>query len=119
MKRLALAGLLILLAASASAADISKLKTLAESGFAPAQFNLGIAYDTGEGVRQDHTEAVKWYRLAAEQGHVRAQNNLAASYGRGEGVVQDYSEALKWYRIAASHGDRLARSNLASVRYTH
>jgi TPR repeat protein len=116
MKRLALAALLIMLTSSASALEISDLKTLAERGYASAQFNLGIAYDTGTGVRRDHTEAVKWYRLAAEKGHIRAQNNLAASYGRGEGVPQDYSKALKWYSIAAKNGDGLARRNLASVR---
>ncbi len=118
MKRFTLSVLLIMLTGSVSAIEISEVKALAEQGFAPAQFSLGIAYDTGRHVSKNHTEAVKWYRLAAEQGHVRAQNNLAASYGRGEGVPQDYAEALKWYRIAAKHGDGLAQSNLASVYVT-
>ena len=116
MKRLTLSILLIMLTGSVFATEISEIKALAEQGFAPAQFSLGIAYDTGKDMPQNHTVAVKWYRLAAEQGHVRAQNNLAASYGRGEGVPQDYSEALKWYRIAVKNGDQLAKSNLASVR---
>jgi len=108
-----------MLTGSAFAIEISEVKALAERGFAPAQFSMGIAYDTGKHVPQNHTEAVKWYRLAAEQGHLRAQNNLAASYGRGEGVPQDYAEALKWYRIAARNGDGLARSNLDSVRISN
>ena len=29
-----------------------------------AQFNLGIMYDTGEGVPQNDAEAVRWYRIA-------------------------------------------------------
>ena len=38
----------------------------AQRGDAEAQYNLGYMYATGEGVPEDHTEAVKWYRLVAE-----------------------------------------------------
>ena len=114
MKRIILSILLALLANSVLAIEMSEIEALAERGFAPAQFSLGIAYDTGDGVRQDHSKAVKWYRKAALQGHKRAQNNLAASYGRGEGVPQNLELALKWYQIAAQQGDPLARQNLSS-----
>ena len=40
------------------------------------QFNLGLMYVTGVGVEQDHTEAVRWIRLAADRGHTLAQHNL-------------------------------------------
>ena len=42
-----------------------------------AQCNLGAHYDNGQGVKQDHTEAVKWYRKAAEQGDANAQTARA------------------------------------------
>ncbi len=42
-----------------------EMKALAEQGNAAAQFNLGEMYNNGQGVRQDDSEAVKWYRLAA------------------------------------------------------
>ena len=32
-----------------------------------AQYNLGVMYDTGQGVPQDYAAAVSWYRKAAEQ----------------------------------------------------
>jgi TPR repeat protein len=70
-------------------------------------------YGQGIDVPQDHTEAVKWYRLAAEQGHASAQLNLGAKYFYGEGVIQDYTEAVKWYRLAAEQGDVSAQVNLA------
>ena len=38
---------------------------LAKAGGSSAQFNLGFMYRNGQGVPQDYTEAVKWYRLAA------------------------------------------------------
>ena len=42
---------------------------LAEQGDAKAQFNLGVMYGDGLGVKQDYFEEVNWYRKAAEQGH--------------------------------------------------
>lgn len=47
---------------------LSETRRLAEHGDADAQCTLGDRYYYGEGVRQDHAEAVKWYREAAEQG---------------------------------------------------
>ncbi|WP_042906619.1 tetratricopeptide repeat protein, partial [Glaesserella parasuis] len=43
-------------------------KELAEQGDAVAQFNLGVMYDKGQGVRQDYHQAAKWFQKAAEQG---------------------------------------------------
>ncbi len=81
-------------------------------GHAVAQYNLALMYDRGEGVPQDHVEAMKWYRLAAAQSHADAQHNLALMYDRGEGVPQDYAEAVKWYRLAALQGLADAQINL-------
>ena len=52
----------------------------AEQGNAIAQFNLGVMYSNGEGIKRDQTEAVKWYRLAAAQGNVSALCNLGVMY---------------------------------------
>jgi len=45
----------------------------AEQGDPAAQFNLGVLYETGQGVAQNFAEAVKWYHEAAEQGEPQAQ----------------------------------------------
>jgi TPR repeat protein len=66
--------------AQTSAAVVAELRRLAEQGDVLAQYNLGIVYDTGKGVPQDYTEAVRWYRLAAEQGHASAQYNRVHYY---------------------------------------
>ena len=64
-------------------------KPLAEKGNSTAQFNLGLMYDKGDGVRQNFPKAVRWYRLAAKQGNVSAQFNLGLMYYKGEGVARD------------------------------
>ena len=86
--------------------------TKAEQGDADAQFDLGLAYYSGQGVPQDDKEAVKWFRKVAEQGNAKAQSNLGVMYDTGQGVPQDYKEAVKWYRKAAEQGDAPAQYNL-------
>jgi TPR repeat protein len=44
--------------------------------FICAPGHLGGLNYNGQGVTQDYTEAVRWYKLAAAQGHASAQNNL-------------------------------------------
>jgi len=97
------------------ATALREWRTLAESGGAVAQGNLGILYHIGFGVAQDFKEAAKWYRLAAEQGHSTAQNNLGAFYQKGLGVVQDYKEAMKLYRLSAEQGLDQAQLNLGDM----
>ena len=85
---------------------------LANQGYVPAQYSLGVMYQNGRGVIQNYTEAIKWYRKAANQGLDVAQNNLGVMYQNGHGVVQNYTEAIKWYRKAANQGLDVAQNNL-------
>uniref|UniRef100_UPI002593A415 tetratricopeptide repeat protein n=1 Tax=uncultured Psychrobacter sp. TaxID=259303 RepID=UPI002593A415 len=75
---------------------------------AEAQYNIGLMYDKGEGVRQDYAKAVEWYTKAANQDVPVAQYNLGLMYNKGEGVRQDYAKALEWYIKAANQGDARA-----------
>jgi TPR repeat protein len=84
----------------------------AEQGDAKAQYNLGIAYDKGQGVAQDYAKAAQWYRKAADQGLTQAQNNLGILYKQGQGVPQDYAQAAGWFRLAAGLGFAQAQHNL-------
>ena len=90
----------------------------AEQGDAGAQSNLGVMYESGRGVPQDETEAVRWFRLAAEQGFAQAQSNLGAMYETGRGVPQDETEAVRWFRLAAEQGHAAAQSNLGAMYET-
>jgi len=73
----------------------------ANQGNAVAQYDLGLMYDYGKGVKQNYFKAVKWYRKATNQGAARAQYNLGNMYNYGKGVKQNYVKAVKWYRKAA------------------
>ena len=93
----------------ADVSNLEGLRKLAEQGDAAAQFAMGARYATGEEVKQDYTEAVRWFALAAEQGHVNAQAMLGAYYGVGRGVPQDFSKAYFWSILAQAGGDEASK----------
>lgn len=94
---------------------LEEWRSLAGSGHAAAQFNLGLMHALGKGVAQDYSIAAEWYRKAAEQGLANAQNNLGFLYIQGYGVQRDYSQALKWYRKAAEQGLAAAEFSLGAL----
>ena len=99
-----------------SLTDIAKLKKTAEEGDAHAQNRLGTMYGSGEGVKQDYSEAMQWFKLAADQNYAKAQNNLGAMYFEGQGVTKDYVMAYVWFSKASSSGHKLAQEKLDSLQ---
>src|SRR5581483_5732268 len=77
-------------------------KTAADAGQAEAQFDLGVLYAQGLGVRRDLTEATKWYKKAANQGNAEAEFALGQMYSRGWGVPRDEADAVRWFEMANS-----------------
>lgn len=85
-----------------------------DAGDARASRFLGVMYDTGEGVPQDHRQALEWYRKAADRGDKVAMFNVAVLYDAGaDGVPKDRREAARWYGLAAERRDGRAEYNLA------
>ncbi len=99
------------------ATALHEWRPLAKQGDAAAQFNLGLMYETGQGVPQNYVQAVRWYRTAADQGYASAQSNLGLLYADGQGVTQDYAEAVRWYRKAADQGTAQAHHNVGLMYY--
>lgn len=90
----------------------------AEHGHAGAQFSLGVAYATGNGVTKDLDRAIKWWNAAARRGHVTAQLNLGLLYWRGVGVKKDLNKAREWWQRAADGGDAVAQFHLGAMAAT-
>lgn len=88
------------------------MKKAAGSGYAPAQYYLGIFYEKGQGVSKSYSNAKKYYELAAKQKYAAAQNQLGCLYYNGLGVDIDYSEAVYYQKLAASQGYAPAEVNL-------
>ena len=94
---------------------VASFRKAAEQGDAIAQYNLGIAYTTGEGVGKDEFQAAAWFRKAAEQWLASAQYNLGVAYAEGNGLVKDEAQAVAWFRKAAEQGDSDAQANLKEL----
>ena len=109
-----------ILSARTDNADITKtesekfegLRKAAEQGDAEAQYLLGLAYWSGDGVDKDEREGVRWFHKAADQGYVRAQFKLGATYWAGDGVDKDERAAVRWWRKAAEQGSQDAQKML-------
>lgn len=97
---------------TAVGADLGELRARAEQGDSVAQFQLGAAYERGEGVPKD-AEAVRWYRKLAEAGDGEGQFYLARMYASGRGVPKDEAEAMKWFQKSADHGHEYGLATLA------
>jgi len=100
---------------SAKADELSDLKSMAKSGDAVAQYNLGRFYDDqesgGRRKARDDRQAVSWYTKAAEQGLADAQFDLGRMYVTGTGITQDVELGVSWQLKAAEQG--LARAQFA------
>ena len=79
-----------------------------------AHVQLGHLYALGRGVPKDHTESVRWFRLAANEGHADAQQALGFAYAEGCGTNRDEAEAANWLRLAATQGENLAQMVLGA-----
>ena len=80
------------------------LRMASDSGYAPAQYLLGLMYYNGEGILENYEEAFNLFLKSAHQAYANAQFALGNMYYDGEGVPQDKVEADKWYQKAAEQG---------------
>jgi len=77
------------------------LLSAAEEGDAKAQYQLGVAYQRGEGTTSDLALAYKWIEKSALQGYAEAQFALGHMHQGGRGALQSFPLAFKWYEQAA------------------
>ncbi|EJK47299.1 hypothetical protein THAOC_33990 [Thalassiosira oceanica] len=74
----------------------------AELGSIQALFNLGVVYDTGNGVKQDESKGAKLYKKAAMQGCAESRYSL----GCIEGEKGNYDRAGRHFLISSKMGHR-------------
>ena len=79
---------------------------LAEQGYGPAQYNVGLKYKLGQGVAKDLFAAIEWYEKAASQDHVMGLYHLAIIYHGDHGAeFRDERKAYKQFKRAAELGN--------------
>ena len=101
--------------AMAQKSEINELIEAANDGSKNSNYNLGVRYSNGDGVKKNLTLANKHYFIAAEMNFAPAQNNLGWSYREGLGVPINPLQAIYWFRLSALQGNALALQNLAEM----
>jgi predicted aspartyl protease len=94
---------------------LAQLRALGDKGDVIAQFNLGVIYESGDGVPKDHELAAQWYLKAAEQGDADAEYQMGWMNEAGEGVPKNAALAAQWYRKASEQGSADAEFSLGSM----
>lgn len=86
-----------------------------DASYALAAYNLGAAYEAGEGVPADYVWARGYYALAFDAGDADAADDLGRMNAEGLGSVADDSVAADWYRRGAEAGSLYAAVHYADA----
>jgi TPR repeat protein len=81
------------------------LRKAAAQGDPPANYYLGLCYESGRGTPTNFVEAVKYFRISAEAKYADALDELGQCYVYGRGLSQDFSQAAFWLKKAADEGN--------------
>ena len=89
-----------------------RLRKVMKQGNADAQYNLGMCYEKGDGVKENIKKAMDLYQSSAIQGYSKAQCRLGFFYKKGFGIERNNEKAALWYHKAAEQG-------LAEAQYSY
>jgi len=81
---------------------------------ARAQYQVGLDYAGGMGVKEDKAVALEWFQKAAEQGLVEAQFGVGLAFLNGKGTDENATEAVKWFKKGAAQGYANAQYELGN-----
>lgn len=79
---------------------------------ASCQYNVGLAYEYGWGVKEDQDQARIWYAKAVVAGNPHACNNLSLMYRSGRGCTANKDLALSLRKQGVKNGCWMACTNL-------
>lgn len=104
--RLLLVAMFLTIAMSAmSQTKYEKYIDAANQGDAEAQYQIGMCYREGTGVRKNMKMSAQWFTKSAEQGHAKAQFQIGWAYNfKVYGVKPDREQALYWMTKSAEQG---------------
>ncbi|WP_395946103.1 tetratricopeptide repeat protein [Caedibacter taeniospiralis] len=85
----------------------------AATGYAEAQFKLGLMYFQGLGVQSNPAVGFYWIEKAAKNDYPEAQIYLAYMYKKGIGVPTDIFKSNYWLRQARTNGINLSIDTLS------
>ncbi|MGY8709605.1 caspase family protein [Bradyrhizobium sp. 18BD] len=104
-----------LFAARDYAGAMASYKAASELGNARALYELGLMYESGNGVEKDPARARFYYEMAAEKKVAPALVSLGLQQERGIGTASDPAKAYAFYQRAADLGDATAINRMGEL----
>ncbi|MDD9900321.1 MAG: tetratricopeptide repeat protein [Alphaproteobacteria bacterium] len=89
----------------------------AHMGNAGSAYRAALAYETGQGIEQDFTQARHWYEVALARGARGGAMALASIYARGIGGPENMAGAISIYKMEAEAGNTQAQMQLARAAF--
>ena len=80
--------------------EIKSLILKANKGDPKSQHDLAFNYWTGKNLKQDSSEAMKWWKLSASKGFGIAYFNLGRMYYYGDGAPVNYKKAYYYLNLS-------------------
>ncbi|MDR1311737.1 MAG: sel1 repeat family protein, partial [Burkholderiaceae bacterium] len=120
MKRAAVAGITMMVAAVLSGCEssekvIERLLLEVDKGDSSAMLSIAELYCGGQNIEQDDLTCGIWLKMASEHGQARAQYMLGVMYEKGIGMRADPVEAYRWYSLSAGQGIAMAVEALRNL----
>ena len=102
---------------TAAPADMTAAQRPAPLGGSSAvsNYELGMAYASGDTLEQDIQKAFDHFTRSAQQGYAPAQYRLGVAYASGDGTGKDLTKAVEWYEKSARQGHITAQRSLAVI----
>lgn len=85
---------------------IHVLRMGAENNDSSDQYQLGMHFLHGRGVKRDEKQAFFWIEKSAQNDFVQALFQLGWMYEKGVGVDQSSKQALSYYKRAAKFAEK-------------
>lgn len=75
-------------------------------------YNYGLIYYKGEGVEENKSKAIEFFKKACELNNTKSCTNLGIIYDNGKEIEKDKTKAVKFYKKACDLNGSVACSNL-------
>ena len=85
-------------------ASFEETLDLAKNNDYEAQYNIGLAYEVGIGVKKDPEQAYSWYLKSAEGNYPKAQYSLGLCLALGKGCDKNITLSKQWIKKAHENG---------------
>lgn len=83
---------------------VQLLKLASSADISAAHFDLAVCYETGEGVKKNHSKAYLHYLAAALNGDLDSFGEVGRCLFHGVGTTSDRKAAEVWFRRADAMG---------------